>query len=128
MTFSKLNFNKLTETALERAAVSSKPELEKYFTQKKTEPKRRAGWVRLARQWWFDALKGLSPTQRIVLTELLVWAQNKGYCWPSGKTMANHLGVSLKTIWRSIEILEKKGFIKIEKKEGKSNTYYLIFR
>jgi DNA-binding transcriptional regulator YhcF (GntR family) len=50
------------------------------------------------------------------------YARDKGVAFPSQKTLAEKLGLSIKTIIKYNKILQDNGLIKIEKKRGKGNT------
>ena len=53
--------------------------------------------------------------------------KNTGECYPSQKTLADKMGVTISAINQHIKSLEKKGFIRIEKvtrdKDWSYNTY-----
>ena len=50
---------------------------------------------------------------------------NKGYCYPSHRTIANELFLSESTVTRAINKLEQMFFIRKEEMVGSSNRYYL---
>jgi DNA-binding transcriptional regulator YhcF (GntR family) len=50
------------------------------------------------------------------------YARDKGVAFPSQKTLAEKLGLSIKTIIKYNKILEANGLIKIERKKGKGKT------
>jgi DNA-binding transcriptional regulator YhcF (GntR family) len=50
------------------------------------------------------------------------YARNKGVAFPSQRTLAEKLRVSIKTIIKYNKILEANGLIKIERKKGKGKT------
>lgn len=57
-------------------------------------------------------------------------SDKEGKCFPSVRTMARDLNASTRTIQRAIRELEKKGFIRIEKRYranlgNTSNMYFL---
>lgn len=54
---------------------------------------------------------GLNPTELLVLSQVMEYTRNTGDCFMSNKTLADNFGVSEKTISRTVEALEKKGFI-----------------
>lgn len=50
------------------------------------------------------------------------YARDKGVAFPSQKTLAEKLGLSIKTIIKYNRILEANGLIKIERRKGKGKT------
>jgi biotin operon repressor len=50
------------------------------------------------------------------------YARDKGVAFPSQRTLAEKLGLSIKTIIKYNRILEANGLIKIERKKGKGKT------
>jgi biotin operon repressor len=50
------------------------------------------------------------------------YARDKGVAFPSQRTLAEKLGLSIKTIIKYNRILETNGLIKIERKKGKGKT------
>jgi DNA-binding transcriptional regulator YhcF (GntR family) len=50
------------------------------------------------------------------------YARDKGVAFPSQRTLAEKLGLSIKTIIKYNRILEANGLIKIEKRKGKGKT------
>lgn len=139
MAFSKIQFNNLAKTAKEiiknpqEFTEKIAPELEKvggrplsetYGPAKAATP--RSPWFRISRERWFLAWKELKPIQKSTLLSLWLYAGSRDYCWPSEGRLARDLGISRKAVWRTIKILEKKKFIKIEKSKGKFNKYFLL--
>ncbi len=62
-----------------------------------------------------------------VYSWLCYYANFKGQdCFPSITTLADHCGVSRRTIMRAIKHLENVKAILIERKKGKSNVYKLL--
>jgi biotin operon repressor len=94
-----------------------------------TEPKKQYA-VRVSKKTLHDDLQGLKSSQRWVMTTLRLYANAQGICWPSMGLLAKDTGLSLRTVWQNIQILDKKGFIKIEKKRGArgwpKNNYRLL--
>jgi len=63
------------------------------------------------------------------MLSLWLYAGKKDVCFPSERKLAKDLGVSLKTIWKHIRVLNSKGFIEINKRigqMGKYNNYKLL--
>ena len=50
------------------------------------------------------------------------YARDKGVAFPSQRTLAEKLGLSIKTIIKYNRVLEANGLIKIERKKGKGKT------
>jgi len=87
-------------------------------------PKKRAGWkVWLTEIKWFNNLEKLDPVERCIFITLMFYDRLKGDCFPSAKTIAKNLGKSSKIIYTHLEIMRKKGFVKIAKKKGKVHHY-----
>jgi uncharacterized membrane protein len=71
----------------------------------------------------------LSPTLRVVYITLKLYSSKNGICYPSQALLSKTAGLSKSTILRSLRLLEKKGWIKIEKRYGKNrktNVYHLL--
>ncbi len=85
----------------------------------------------LSTKRWFEDWKILKPIQRSLMVSLWLYARTRAFCYPSERKLAKDLGTTPKTIWKNIKILEKKGFIRIEKvitQRGKANRYHLLKR
>jgi DNA-binding transcriptional regulator YhcF (GntR family) len=54
------------------------------------------------------------------------YARDKGVAFPSQKTLAAKLGLSIKTIIKYNKILEANGLIKIERRKGRANLITLL--
>jgi DNA-binding Lrp family transcriptional regulator len=54
------------------------------------------------------------------------YAGNKGVAFPSQRTLAGRLGISVKTIIKYNKKLQENGLIKIEKRKGRSNLITLL--
>ena len=54
------------------------------------------------------------------------YAGNKGVAFPSQRTLARMLGISIKTIIKYNKKLQESGLIKIEKRKGRSNLVTLL--
>ena len=55
----------------------------------------------------------LTPIERTVYFYLLCLAGNRGYCWPSVKTIADKCRCSPSAVRNAIKTLERQGFIKV---------------
>lgn len=58
-----------------------------------------------------NALKGLKSSCQLVFLWICNYADERGLCFPSRSTLASNCGFDIKTVDRSIKILEEKGFI-----------------
>ncbi|MCC6946022.1 MAG: helix-turn-helix domain-containing protein [Thermomicrobiales bacterium] len=58
-----------------------------------------------------DGVKGLTPTERLVLISLAEWADDDGVCWYSQDRIAERVEVSRRQVIRLIDKLESKGII-----------------
>lgn len=63
----------------------------------------------------------LSNTSKLVYSYLSTMADKEGVCYPSQKYIADKLGISAKTIQRSIRQLSETGFIQVVKQKASSN-------
>lgn len=84
-------------------------------------------WTGCSKRRWIENWKGLTPTQRALMVSLWLYGGNKSFCWASMRRLAGELNLARNTIQRNIKILEKKQFIKIEKKKGLKGNYHLYF-
>ena len=72
-----------------------------------------------------------SPLRKIILIKLADQASDAGLCWPSYESIAKTCEISKRSVITHIQILEKEGFLRIEKRynheAGKnfSNRYHL---
>lgn len=67
----------------------------------------------------------LNSAEKDVLYHLLYSMNDKGYCFPAYKTIANELFLSESTVTRAIKKLERMYFIRKEEVVGSSNRYYI---
>jgi len=66
-----------------------------------------------------------TPTTKLVLLLLANYADENNSCYPSEKHLAKLVGVSDRTIRRSLQYLIKKNLIASESRKGTSNRYFL---
>ena len=66
-----------------------------------------------------------TPTTKLVLLLLANYADEKNSCFPSEKHLAKLVGVSDRTIRRSLRYLIDNGFLFSEARKGTSNRYFL---
>lgn len=81
-----------------------------------------------AMSWAFEqTLKG---NDKSVLLSLANFADDKGFCWPSHATLAQHAGCSTATVKRSLAALEARGYIAHEARtrpgRGKTSNCYTL--
>lgn len=72
----------------------------------------------------------ISRSVRLFAMELLSRCYNdKESCFPSQKTLANDMGVSVRTIQRWVKILKENGLIKVVRRGfNKTNEYFMLFK
>jgi len=87
--------------------------------------KKRLGFFRITQERWFKAWSELNPIQRSVLLSLWLRAGKECLCWPSERRLARELGISKTSVCSNLKILKEKGFLKVQKKEGRHNVYFL---
>lgn len=110
---------------MEKFIPQNRQELEIYLREHKGAT-RRSWWFQITRRRWFSEWKGINTTQRVIMLSLWLYAGRKGQAYPSMRTLARELELSLETIKKNIGILEEKKFIKIERFRGKFNNYILL--
>lgn len=71
----------------------------------------------------------LTPSSKLLFAKLCDYAGDDGEVYPSQATLSRDLGCDTKTVYRSIEILEKRGLIRVvasthdERLSGMNNCY-----
>jgi DNA-binding MarR family transcriptional regulator len=71
-------------------------------------------------------LRGLSPTQKLVLLKLADHAHaSDGKCWPSIANICRDCGLSDRGVQKAISDLEKLGHLQREARPGKPTIYHL---
>ena len=83
-----------------------------------------------AMDWALRIVRGLSPTQKLILICLGNHAGPDGKCWPSQGVISEYTELSRETIYRNLCELEKKGLIRSVKRRDAagrdlSKTYLL---
>jgi len=97
----------------------------KGFTPAEKIPAKRGWYFRVAKKWWLNDLAKLSPAERCVLITLKLHDNPRLGCFPSTRTLARELHVSTNLILRAIKKLKKKGFLKVDVRGRRSNSYNL---
>jgi DNA-binding MarR family transcriptional regulator len=87
--------------------------------------RRRTWWTKISKDEWENDFSELNQTQRCLMVSLKIYAGKKDIAFPSHKTLAKNLKVSVLTVLRNIKILEKKGFLEKKKQPGRFNIYTL---
>jgi biotin operon repressor len=73
----------------------------------------------------YKGLNCLSAHEKDIYIGLRLFADQRGYCYPSQRNLATLLGHTQKTIWKNIKKLKEKGWIlKIERKKGRGGVRY----
>ena len=60
---------------------------------------------------WAKAQRTGSPTRKLVLQAIADYADDRGICWPSQRTLARETELSVRSIRRALDDLEDAGFI-----------------
>lgn len=68
-----------------------------------------------------------NPTAKFVLYLLADHANESGRCFPSVFCLARETEFSDRAIKKAIALLEKKQFIRVERKTGRCNQYFILF-
>lgn len=106
------------EEALQEAAGDDQDESQRYATVEK---------VRQLNRFVDEAAKGLDPISMNVWITLFRFARG-GIAWASQQTIAERLGLDVRTVRRHLKILQKKQLLRVVEKGsrgGRSNTYQL---
>ena len=72
--------------------------------------------------------KKINSTDKIVLLGILVHFFNKEFSFPSMRTLAKELNLSLPTVAKSIKNLEKEKILKVKKIKGKNSLYSIEYQ
>lgn len=76
--------------------------------------------------FWAWEQKVSSATKKITLLKLADNANDDGKSWYSIESMANHCGMSSRTLQRQISDLEKEGFLTVERRSNRPSIYTLL--
>lgn len=90
-----------------------------YFMERKCEMS-----LKIVNKAW--DIKGLSPTEKLILIRLSDNADEKGICYPSIDYIAENCEVSTKTVTRATARFEKLGYI-IKKRRQNQSIVYTLF-
>ena len=60
--------------------------------------------------------KDISPTQKLILGEIITLSKNSGTCWASNRYFAEVYDISRRSVITHIQELESKGYVKIRYK------------
>lgn len=77
----------------------------------------------------FRALKDrrLHPSDKLVLSALGGHTDTTGRCWPAIRTLMEHSGLRERTVQRALRRLEVAGYVQMERREGRSTVYRVLF-
>jgi Helix-turn-helix domain len=78
----------------------------------------------LAITWAWQARVG-DPAAKLVLMKLADQANDDGICWPSQRTLSEHLEMPERTLRRKLEILTARHLIEVVRRANRSNVYKL---
>jgi len=68
----------------------------------------------------------ISAGAKLVYALLLSYAWHNDYCFPGQDRLAEDIGISRQSVNTHVKELERKGFVKIERKgQGRANLYEL---
>jgi hypothetical protein len=65
----------------------------------------------------------VSKAAQILLSELLSWSGERGFCWWGVSTIARDLNWSNATVWRKAKELKKSGLLEVIPRPGRSNYW-----
>ena len=68
----------------------------------------------------------VTPTQKLVLLALANHANPQWLCWPSLSYIEERTGLNRTTIWRTVDALQKAGFVQRVQADRPSTTYRLM--
>ena len=68
---------------------------------------------------------GLRPLPRMVLMVLADAANGDGVCWPGIRRIMRRSGASYASVCRALAVLERAGWIVVDRQIGRSNRYRL---
>lgn len=72
----------------------------------------------------FKDLYGLDPHEKVLFLALRLYADPRGHCYPSMRTLAEDLGLNKKTIQKYIQSLKRKEFLKIITARGRGGKRF----
>lgn len=101
-------------------------EKEKLQELTSAKPPPDTGWAKISKKRFVEAWKDASPTQKLILVHLRLYANKFGKCWPSTRRIAAETGLARCTIILSLKKLEKLGFLKKISGEGRHSVYQLL--
>ena len=86
-----------------------------------------AGWYQKLNSLIDDDMPSKVGTAPWTIYDVLLrYAGTTGKCWPSGKTIAKHTGLSPRHVWECTERLEQFGLIRREQEPGKVTVYHIL--
>jgi len=98
-------------------------------SQKNEKEKREYHGYWLSKTKLHETLYDLDSIEKIIYENLWLYADKDRRCWPSIRLQAGKLNLDKNTVQKKIRLLETKGFLKIEVKQGtqgKRHEYILL--
>lgn len=86
------------------------------------EPAPTAERAALRREGWLDVRE---KAVLVTLLEMINWERADRTCWPSLSTIAATVGMSERSAWRCVAVLDEVGLLKIRSDVGRSAVYHL---
>lgn len=71
---------------------------------------------------WAFSVRGLSPSEKLVLLSLANYANKEDRCWPRQDSIAEETELSSRTVWAALKSLADKGVIQREARKRSDGT------
>lgn len=71
---------------------------------------------------WAFGVRGLSPSEKLVLLSLANYANKENRCWPKQDSIAEETELSSRTVWTALKGLSDKGLIEREARKRSDGT------
>ncbi len=71
---------------------------------------------------WAFAVRGISPSEKLVLLSLANYANKDAQCWPKQDTIAEETELSSRTVWNALKQLTEAGIIVRESRKRSDGT------
>jgi hypothetical protein len=75
---------------------------------------------------WLCSREDVTMSAKLVYGRLLRYAGADGKCYPKTKTLMHECGISEKSLFNALNVLESNALIKRDKDENKGNIYYFL--
>lgn len=109
-----------------KAAYNSRRQEAKMKEFASAKPPSDTGWVKFGKKTLIEAWKGTSPSEKLILFHLTLYANKFGKAWPSVRRIARELEINKDTVVLGIKSLEEKKLIKRVKGQGRHSVYELL--